>query len=270
MSIPEEAVNRCAAEALTLQNPRLKGLGIATSITAVGFVALSVYVVIEMWMTNRILQNLPSSLYPRHEADPWITRHQEGVESNRMLISEAAQLLQTIHRKLYFAFILGALALVLFTLTHFDQSWIVFILNPVLIGVGLIFVVGYTFKNYLRTPRGFLDPLSSILFHGGLLAIGLALLIGVVFFVDELPLYWVVVIGFGLLVVAFFYTMDFSVQQSSTGGRLFDFRNGADRVFHLRDRIVSPVFLCLLILVQSFLLGQYYWMYRLLANMVIC
>lgn len=265
-----EVVNRCSPEAVTYGNPSIMGLGETVSITGIGLLILALYLVVEMWMGNWVVQNLPAALYPRIEADLRTSDYETWVEQNRSWIRECEELLTRIKGRLNYAVGVAVLGLVLIGLAYFDLSLTLFRVSIALLIAWPVLVAMYVRTHYLSRKMLFSTALGHYLFNFVMLIFGLKILLGIVYFVDIVPLLLVLLIGALLVSAALFLTVVYPGLWMDSGEGLVDFRQVTDHVFQLRTRSISPVFVLLSVFVLGFLISQFYYIYLLLDHFVIC
>jgi hypothetical protein len=270
IGIFDEAVNRCSPEALTHSGMSLEGVGILLSFSALGMLFLSLYLVFESWLANRVLQNLPASLYPRHEADRWIGTYQEWVTWNQRKITESQQLLDSIQRNIRYSVGLSALSLVLTGLLYLNHPIPAFVLGVFLIVLGLGLVSKYVKQYFVRSGPEYWGRSRKILFSFMQLSVGVTLFIGAVFIVDFLSMLQFAILSIGVIIFSLFLSVVYPWLAKGSSDGIFEVLDSKMRVFYFRDRRFSLVFLCLSVLLLAFMIGQYYKVYLLLDYFLIC
>lgn len=263
LELSDTIANRCSPEALTHSNVSLVGLGPTISITAIGILLLSFYLVIEMWISNQLIQSFPTSLYPRHEADFWTSNYQEWIGYNDSLISECEELLVGIQRKLYYSLTLAVVGMVLIALVYFDHGISVLLLGLVLIGSGVFYAATYIEQHYLTKLFSGSGLRSSIMSKATSLTVVIIILITLVVLVFATHVLLLPYLGLTLVLGSLLYLIYLS-KTDRVINRM------KDRVFHLRTRNTSPLFLSLSIIILSYLIGKYIWIFLLIDHFLLC
>lgn len=270
LKLSDEAVNECSPEALTHANVSLEGLGIAASMVAIGLLLLSVYLVAEMWMTNRIIQNQEPSLKPRAPSTLSNPEYQEWVRLNETTLEETRELLSSLIGKLHYSFGLAGTAFLLFALLLLDQAYLIFILGIILIPSGLLFLGEYIQRHEFDSSSLLLDPIEKWLYRFGLLILGLVLFLHTTFIVINLPVLLLPVLGLTIFGLTVTFTLTAGKNSARYDELFWGYSIPRNSVFHLRNRHLSPVFMAQFTIVLCFLIGQYYNVYLLLDHLVLC
>jgi hypothetical protein len=256
-------VNRCSAGALTYSNTSLIGLGPTISITAVGLLILSAYLISEMWMANRAVQGMSRSLLPQNEANFWVSNHREWIKYNQRAIGRSSELLSSMKKKLYWSIGLILLAMALIATVYYDRVIVALVVGLLLTLAGVIFVTEYVRRHY------FSEGIGNMRLQVGfsLMAVGLVLgsLVLSVWLTHVLLL---PLLGGIVVLSALLDSGNFS--DEGEDDKMLDFNKLEIQVFHLRDRTLSPVFLSLSTIVLSYLVGKYILISLLINRFLTC
>lgn len=270
LDLSDEAVNQCSPEAVTHSNVSLQGLGIAASMVAIGLLLLSVYLVAEMWMTNRIIQNQEPSLKPRNPSTLSDIDYREWVRLNEVTIEETSELLNTLIGKLHYSFALAGTAFTLFALLLLDQAYLIFILGMLLILTGFLFLGDYILRHEFDSSSLLLNPVEKWLYRIGLLTLGLVVFRHITFVVINSPVLLLPILGLAIFVLTLTFTLSTGTSRAGYDEVFEGYSIPRNSVFHLRNRHLSPVFMAEFTIVLCFLIGQYYDVYLLLDHLVFC
>lgn len=259
----DNLVNRCSAEALTYSAPSLIGLGPTISITAVGLLILSAYLISEMWMADRAVQGMSRSLLPQNEANFWVSNHREWIKHNQRKLGRSSELLSSMKKKLYWSIGLILLAMALIATVYYDRVIVALVVGLLLTLAGIIFVTEYVRRHYISEAIGNMSLQVGCSFMAVVLVLGSLVLFVWFTHVLLLPLLGgVVVLG------ALLYSGDLSGEGEKD--KMLDFNQLEIQVFHLRVRTLSPVFLSLSTIVLSYLVGRYFLIGLLINRFMVC
>jgi len=136
---PDELMNRCSPEALTFSDVTLRGFGFSNSVISLGILGLSIWLLIELWVANRRIQNLPA-LSPDNEVEVINNTYHEFLAYNRVRIAEANRLLDTVLYKVYYSIALAALALSHYLLLRSGFIYAVTLLTIIMMVAGILFI----------------------------------------------------------------------------------------------------------------------------------
>lgn len=263
LEFSDHLANRCSAEAFTHSDASLIGLGPTISVTAVGLLILSAYLIVEMWMTNRAVQGMPRSLRPRNEADFWVGSHREWISDNQEKIDRSDKLRTSIKKRLHWSIGLILLAMALIATVYYDQAVVALVVGLLLIAASVIYLTGYVRQHYLSKVFEHPSLQVGISFTAIILILGMLVLYVWITHVLFLPY-------LGLLAVlsALFYSAAFLQNDSTDKG--LKFNKWETQVFHLRSRGLSPVFLSLATIVLSYLAGKYIQIGFVIDRFLIC
>lgn len=277
LNVPDEAINRCSPESIKYLDTTLHGVGYAVSAVAVGCFALAGYLVLEMWMANRCLQQSPQ-LHPRTGQSFWLERSGDlvvrfqqkwEIEANEKQLVKSKNLLQSVQRRFYLAIGLTGLGAVLIGLAYYNLAQVVFWLGPVLLILGAALLTWYLWKYYVAwdpEEDGLEEYMGSL---ARVAVVGVSLVVMQVV-VDAVPAFWLLALGAVIAALAFLQPWGARTSTGERLSRLLDFQRVEEDTFHLRTRTVSPVFLSLTAILLMFLLDTYYESYLLYRSLAFC
>lgn len=263
LDIPDNLVNRCSPDALTHSGASLTGLGPSISITAVGLLILSGYLVIEIILANRAIENRSNSIFPRHIGDYWIQNHSQWINHNQNKIAESGKLLSSIKIRLYSSIILAIISLTLIAMGYYDRAVIAFIAGLLLTIVGSCFIIWYAHTHYIKQTCE-----NRIVRYATTFTVYLLVISGLIIWVLATHVRTLPFIGLFVVLTALIYIVKYPVGGKS--GRMFDFDKAEESVLHLRSRGISPVFVSLSTIVVSYIVGKYLLIMILIERFLIC
>ena len=241
----------------------MEGLGPTLSITAVAILLLSLYTLLEIWIGNQTIQMKSEELLPRHVGDLWTSSELRRINHNQTIIDNSRKILSIMKKKLYFSILLVLLSMLLVLVLFYNLALVAFGIGLATIGAGILLMVVYTSKHYMSTIIE-IEPLSygiSFLVVAGIQII----LVSVVWatHVRVLP-----ILGAFIALTYVFYQI-LSMREPNTSGVL-NFNKMELQGFYLRERSFSPLFIPLLSIVVSYIMGKYALIYIILSPRIVC